>query len=65
MFTGCQVNETTGDRDTFITYRIKTAGDVEITARSIGEGFVFTRQAGSGEGGTVLHVLICERTATA
>jgi hypothetical protein len=64
MFTGCQVNETTGARDTLVTYRIQTTGDVEITAQQVGEGFVFTRQAGSGDGGTVLHVLICERTAT-
>ena len=65
MFTGCQVNEQTGARDTLVTYRIQTTGTIEILAQSVGEGFVFTRQAGGAEGGTVLHVLICERTATA
>jgi hypothetical protein len=65
MFTGCQVNEQTGQRDTLVTYRIQTTGTIEILAQSVGEGFVFTRQAGGAEGGTVLHVLICERTATA
>jgi hypothetical protein len=59
------VNEQTGARDTLVTYRIQTTGTIEILAQSVGEGFVFTRQAGGAEGGTVLHVLICERTATA
>jgi hypothetical protein len=64
-FTGCEINEATGARDTMVTYRIQTTSTVEIIAQSVGAGFVFTRAAGGTEGGTVLHVLICERTATA
>jgi hypothetical protein len=65
MFTGCQINETTGERDTFITYRIKTTGTVTILSSAVGPGYASTRHAAGEEGGTVLHVLICERTATA
>jgi hypothetical protein len=65
MFTGCEINEATGQRDTLVTYKIKTTGTVTILSSGVGPGFVFTRVAAGEDGGTVLHVLICERTATA
>jgi hypothetical protein len=65
MFTGCEVNEATGQRDTLVNYKIKTTGTVTIVSSGVGPGLVFTRVDAGEEGGMVLHVLICERTATA
>jgi hypothetical protein len=64
-FTGCEVNEQTGQRDTLVRYTIRTTGTVEIVSSASGPGFIFTRATGGAEGGMVLHVLLCERTATA
>jgi hypothetical protein len=65
MFTGCQVDEETGQRDTLVTYKIKTTGTVTILSSAVGPGYVYTRHGAGTKGGVVLHVLVCERTATA
>jgi hypothetical protein len=63
-FIGCEVNPTTGERDTLLRYRITTTGDVQVVTETVGSGFVFIRATAGTEGGTILHLVLCERTAT-
>jgi hypothetical protein len=63
-FIGCEINQETGQRDTLVRYNITTTGTVEVVSFASGPGFIFTRATGGAEGGKVIHVVLCERTAT-